>query len=231
MVIQDSPSSNCCTKASHQLKIRFERDGVYYRVEPELADWPNQWQSFGQDSASISLLNQLEELGHITPLDDQIFLNWDSLYQLLADEAANSSELLSLLKLPEFTDFRPSLTSQNSLEDLDFRITLSDWSNAHGHKLLTPPVVTGAVIQWQNQRFLLAEAVWRLVREVRAFYALSKENRSPQTNRKSWSLIRRYACSAHLPMADFYSGRSYCPRKNCCCIYINQPLRVVIQSR
>ncbi|MFA5923936.1 MAG: DEAD/DEAH box helicase [Methylococcaceae bacterium] len=195
--------SDAVKESTHHLTISFEADGIFYGVEPGLVDWPNQWQCFGQDSASISLLNQLEELGHITPIDDRIFLNWDSLYQLLADEAANSSELLSLLKLPEFTDFRPSLTSQNSLEDLDFRITLSDWSNAQGHKLLTPPDLTGAVIQWQNQRFLLVEDVWRLVREVRAFYALSKENRSPQTNRKSWSLIRRYACSAHLPMADF----------------------------
>lgn len=99
------------TEPSHHLTVSFENEGVYYGVEPELADWPNQWQCFGQDSASISLLNQLEELGHVTSLDDQIFLNWDSLYQLLADEAGNSGELLSLLKLPECTDFRPSLAS------------------------------------------------------------------------------------------------------------------------
>ncbi len=191
------------TESSNHLTLQFENDGVYYGVEPELADWPNQWQCFGQDSASISLLNQLEDLDHVQSFDDQLFLNWESLYQLLADEADNANELLTLLKLPEFTDFRPSLASQGSLEDLDFCITLSDWSDTQGHKLVTPPDVRGAIIQSQNQRFLLTEPVWRLIREVRGFYAIPRENRSPQSNRQSWSLIRRYACAADVPMADF----------------------------
>jgi hypothetical protein len=202
-VFKTRPQQIGGTEPSHHLTIRFENDGVYYGVEPELADWPNQWQCFGQDSASISLLNQLEELGHVQPLDNRLFLKWDSFYQLLANEADNLDELLSLLKLPEFTDCRPSLASQGSLEDLDFRITLSDWVNTQGHKLVTPPDVTGAVIQWQNQCFLLVEAVWRLVCEVRLFYTMPKENRTPLTNRQSWSLIRRYACAAQVPMADF----------------------------
>ncbi|MGZ8192278.1 MAG: DEAD/DEAH box helicase [Methylobacter sp.] len=191
------------TEASHQLTVRFENDGAYYGVEPELADWANQWQCFGQDSANINFLNQIEELGHVKLIDNQLFLGWDSLYQLLADEAGSSDELLTLLKLPEFTDFRPCLTSQGSLEDVGFRITLGDWVNLQGNKLVTAPEVTGAVIQWQEQCFLLPEAVWRLVREVRAFYVMPKQNRSPQTNRQSWSLIRRYASAAPVPMTDF----------------------------
>lgn len=191
------------TEPSHHLTIRFKNDGVYYGVVPELADWPNQWHCFGQDSGSISLLNQIEELGHLVPLENQLFLSWDSLYQLLADEAGNSSELLTLLKLPELTDLRPSLASQGSLEDLDFRITLSDWISPLGNKLQIAPEVTGAVIQYQDHQSLLPEAVWRLVSEVRTFYSLTQESRTPQVNRQSWSLIRRYACSAKVPMVDF----------------------------
>ncbi len=191
------------TVASHQLVARFENDGVYYGVEPELFDWSNQWQCFGQDSPSISLLNQLEELGHVELIDNQLFLKWSSLYQLLTDEASSSDELLTLLKLPELTDYRPSLASQGSLEDVGFRITLSDWVNLQGNKLITAPEIAGAVIKWQGQRLLLSEAVWHLVTEVRAFYVLSTEKRSPQRNRQSWSLIRRYASSAQVPMADF----------------------------
>ncbi|PPD49982.1 MAG: helicase SNF2 [Methylobacter sp.] len=191
------------TEPSHHLTIRFKNDGIYYGVEPELVDWPNQWHCFGQDSGSISLLNQIEELGHLAPLENQLFLSWDSLYQLLADEADSSNELLKLLKLPEFTDLRPSLASQGSLEDLDFRITLSDWISPLGNKLQIAPEITGAVIQYQDHQSLLPEAVWRLVSEVRTFYSLPQESRTPQVNRQSWSLIRRYACSAHAPMVDF----------------------------
>ena len=191
------------TEASHQLSVRFENKGVYYGVHPELEDWTHQWQCFGPESSSISLLNQLEELGFVELQDKQLFLAWTSLYQLLADELDSSDEWLALLKLPELTDYRPSLASQGSLEELSFRITLADWVNLQGDKLVTAPVVTGAVIEWQNQRFLLNEMVWRLVTEVRVFYALATEQRSAQTNRQSWSLIRRYACSAQVPMADF----------------------------
>ncbi|MCD2451121.1 DEAD/DEAH box helicase [Methylicorpusculum oleiharenae] len=191
------------TEPSHHLTIRFKNDGIYYGVEPELADWPNQWHYFGQDSSSISLLNQIEELGHLVPLENQLFLNWDSLYQLLTDEAGSSNELLKLLKLPEFSDLRPSLASQGSLEDLDFRITLSDWVSPPGNKLQMAPEVTGAVIQYQDHQFLLTEPVWRLVSEVRTFYSLPQECRTPLVNRQKWSLIRRYACSAKVPMVDF----------------------------
>ncbi|MFI3194711.1 MAG: DEAD/DEAH box helicase [Methylococcaceae bacterium] len=191
------------TTPSHHLIVQCENDGIYYGAAPDLTDWSNQWQCFGQDSASISLLNQLGDLGHIQGIDEQLFLNWESLYLLLADEADNASELLTLLKLPEFSDFRPSLASQGSLEDLDFRITLGDWSDTQGHKLITPPEITGAIIQSQHQRFLLTEAVWHLVREVRAFYAMPKANRTPLTHRQSWSVIRRHACVAGVPMADF----------------------------
>ncbi len=47
------------TEPSHDLTVKFDNDGIYYGVEPELTDWTNQWQCFGQDSASISLLNQI----------------------------------------------------------------------------------------------------------------------------------------------------------------------------
>ncbi|ASF45475.1 DEAD/DEAH box helicase [Methylovulum psychrotolerans] len=191
------------SKASHYLNTQFTDDGIYYGVIPELTDWMNQWQCFGQDSTSISLLNQVEELGRIALIENQLFLSWDSLYKLLADEVGSSNELLNLLKLPEFTDFRPSLASTGSLEDLDFRITLSDWVNQQGNKLAIAPEVTGAVIQYQDEQFLLTEAVWRLVGEVRTFYRLPKDSRTPQTNRQSWSLIRRHASSAQVPMVDF----------------------------
>ncbi len=190
-------------EASHQVHTNIDSDGVYYIAEPQLDDWPNQSHCFGADSATISLLNQLEELGFTSLLNNQFWLDWNSLYQLLADEADHADELLGLLKLPEFTDYRPCLASQNSLEDLDFRITLSGWVDAQGQKLLMPPDVTGAIIQWQNQRFLLQEAVWRLVSEVRAFYTLPIENRSPLINRQSWGKIRRHAYAAHAPMGDF----------------------------
>jgi hypothetical protein len=196
-------SSADAAVSSHQLTVAFTPEGVYYSVEPELAEWLSQWQCFGQDDNSISLLNQIEELGYLQSIDQRFLLSWELLYQLLAEESADTNDLLLLLKLPRFTDFRPSLSSQGSLEDLDFRITLGEWSDLEGNRLPAAPDITGAVIYSQGQAYLLAEPVWRLVREVRTFYTLPKESRSPQTNRQAWSLIRQHACAAKVPMGDF----------------------------
>ena len=189
--------------ASHELITSFKNEGVFYSTQPELIDWQNNWEWFGQDSASISLLNQLEELGYIQTVNNQFFLDWNSFYQLLASEPDSVDEMLALLKLPAITDFRPSLSSHGSLEDLNFRIVLSDWINQHGAKLTTPPDVLGATVKYQDKNNLLSEAVWRLIGEVRSFYTLADESRSPHSNRQSWALIRRYAVLAKVPMADF----------------------------
>lgn len=189
--------------ASHRIVIRWDTKGVYYKAEPLQDDWQNQWAIFGQDSSCLSLLNQFEELGYLLPVDGELFLSWDAMYACLGSENGNTGDLLSLLKLPELTDYKPSLSSHGSLEDTVFRITLSDWVDVHGHRLTNAPIVDGAIITQQNQSWLLSESVWRLVREVRAFYALSDQDRSPHQNRQSWSLIRRHACAANVPMEDF----------------------------
>jgi len=190
-------------ESSHQLVTNFTHDGIYYGAEPEFNDWTNQWQCFGENANNISLLNQIEELGYLTSIEQRLFLSWELLYKLLAEESADTNDLLLLLKLPGFTEYRPSLSSQGSLEDLDFRITLGEWADLQGNRLSIAPEINGAIIQSEGHAYLLAESVWRLVREVRAFYTLSKEKRSPQANRKAWSLIRLHACSAKVPMGDF----------------------------
>lgn len=191
------------SSASHRITLRFDVEGVYYTPDPMLVDWQNQWAVFGQDSASLGLLNQFEELGYIIPIENELFLSWEALYASLGNEEGNTDDLLKLLKLPVLTDYKPCLSSHGSLEDADFRITLGDWVDSQGHKLVNPPIVNGSIITHQNKSWLLTESVWQLVREVRAFYALSEKDRSPQQNRQSWSLIRRYACAANVPMEDF----------------------------
>jgi hypothetical protein len=189
--------------SSHQIISRYTPEGVFYTVEPAIDDWQNQWVILGHDSATLSLLNQLEELGFIIPKNNNLFLAWEDLYRYLDSEEGHTGDLLKLLKLPELTAYKPSLSSQGSLEDNDFRITFGDWWDGRGHKLITAPTITGAIIAIQNQSWLLSEPVWHLVKETRVFYGLSAQDRSPQRNRQSWSLIRRYACVAKAPMADF----------------------------
>jgi len=190
-------------EASHQLTVALRTEGVQYAAVPLLSEWTEKWDCFGTDSATVALLAQMEEMGHVEQLDGGIWLGWEALYQLLNTEDGEPSELLALLKLPDLTDFRPSLSSQGSLEDLDFRITLGEWVNASGEKLAPPPEIMGAVIKIADCQRLLVEPVWRLVREVRQFYTTPLETRSALGNRRTWGAIRRYAQAADAPMADF----------------------------
>jgi hypothetical protein len=187
----------------YRVDLAFDDDGVFYYATPELNDWPSQWFNFNRDRPTLSLLNQLEDLSYINASDNRLFLAWEALYQLLASDNGNSAELLALLKLPQLCDYRPSLLSHGSLEDLEFRITLGEWTDNNDLKLLNAPKVEGAVIRTDHQSFLLEESVWRLVREIRTFYSLAKEQRSPQKNRQYWSQIRRHACVAKVLMEDF----------------------------
>jgi len=201
-------------EASHQLTVTLRTEGVQYAAVPLLSEWTEKWDFFGTDSATVALLAQMEEMGHVEQLDGGIWLGWEALYQLLNTEDGEPSELLALLKLPDLTDFRPSLSSQGSLEDLDFRITLGEWVNASGEKLAPPPEIMGAVVKIADCQWLLAEPVWRLVREVRQFYTKPIETRSALGNRRTWGAIRRYAQAADAPailiMAPLPSFRHGC---------------------
>lgn len=157
--------SGAKTEATHQLSVSLRAEGVEYASVPFLAGWPERWDCFGDDSATVALLAQMEEMGHVEQLDCAIWLGWEALYQLLDAEEGEPSELLALLKLPDLTDFRPSLSSQGSLEDLDFRITMGEWANASGEKLASPPEIIGAVIRLADRQWLLTEPAWRLVRD------------------------------------------------------------------
>lgn len=191
------------TEATHLLAVEYKPGGVHYHSKPILADWQNQWQAFGPEADTLALLNQLEELGYLETDDEAFILPWANLYRLLGEEENDGPEqLLALLKLPPLGYLRPSLKSDGSLEDLDFRITLGEWQDGIGNRF-TPKEINGAVLSCAGQSQLLSEAVWRLVESVRSFYALPPEQRSPLTNRKAWGEIRRHALAARAPMADF----------------------------
>jgi hypothetical protein len=192
--------------AALQLLPVWDPEGVAYHAEPGCPDWPERWADFGDDAASVALLNQGEELGYVERKGEILWLNWSALFAWLAAEEVDllaGDERLSLLKLPPLTDLRPALNSQDSLEDLDFRITLGVWAHPSGNRLNQAPILTGAVVTTADGERLLVESVWRLVEAVRQFYAQPVTERSAETNRQAWSRIRRLALAAGAPLEDF----------------------------
>lgn len=200
------PSGEGPATAGFRLRYTWGSQGVTYWADPYLPDWPERWAEFGEDSGSVALLVQAEELGHVEHDASTLRLSWPALFTLLAAEAQGETagnELLTLLKLPTQTDLRPALSSQGSLEDAEFRITLGAWTHPSGVRLLDAPNLNGAIITSPEGERLLTEPVWRLVQAVGQFYGLTAAERSPDINRRSWGLIRRLALTASVPLTDF----------------------------
>ena len=199
-------SGTAIESARYNLNRSWNNDGISYQSSPDLDDWVEHWAEFGDDSASVALLAQCEELGFAERFENVLLISWHSLYALLADETGGEPDpniILQLLRLPSLTDLRPALHSQGSLEDLEFRITLGSWSHPSGMRLSQPPLLNGAIIHSEEGERLVRQPVWSLVESVRQFYLLTASERSSESNRRSWGKIRRHALAAGAPMEDF----------------------------
>ena len=127
-----SPFSRNSEKSSREqpleLELQVSHQGAIYRSSPNLENWIERLDLFGEDAFAVALLSQLDEIGLIERFDDTAVLTWGALYRYLEENSDATESLLSNLKLPQMKNIRPSLNSSGSLEDKDFKVTLGTWS-------------------------------------------------------------------------------------------------------
>ena len=160
--------------------------------------------SGGLDSPSderVALLGQLAEEGFAEWIERDLLLPWESLYQLITSETYRDS--LQLLGLPFLEAWRPVLKSRNGLTDADFSILLDGWITPDDMPFHGNSSITGAVIKAGSKEILLPEAAWRTTCALALFHRRSNKERSPDSNRRFWAIIRRHAVEAGADLADF----------------------------
>lgn len=131
--------------------------------------------------------------------DDTISIIWSSFYQALQSGEYHGIE--GLLKLPEFTNYNPVLSSSNSLTDNKFSIRLSGWSDDNGNKKNF--ALEGGIITYNDQKELMRLEHWLLVNEIIAFSKRSNEERNSFKHRLAWGKIRGLATNANARLDDF----------------------------
>ncbi len=146
-----------------------------------------------------SLQEQLIDDGYAATTARGTEIPWESVFALREDP--NYATSFHLLHLPPETPLTWRLTSQNSLTDQKFAITLAGGME-HG-KPVTLQGRKGAVVQIGGALRLLSRPSWRLAHLVGRFNGRAPADRNENFHRRQWGTIRRAALEAKADLGDF----------------------------
>lgn len=183
------------------IAVSWSSKGAEFRAVPAREGWLSNAGSFGADAELAMLLSQLEEEGFAEQSAESVKLAWQDFYRLVASPEHGAS--VSVLKLPPVEQWRPALSSKETLSDPAFAVSIAGWLDPSGQRPLGNVVIEGAVIKAGSRVSLLPESAWRLVESVANLWARPPSERAADSNRRAWSAIRSHACSAGADMTDF----------------------------
>ena len=175
----------------------FDDEGVLYPAVDEagLAS------ARGQRRVALAYLKQLDEEGFITPLVEDWLLPWEQVYEILGTPEHQAS--VALLALPAVAAIVPLLASAGSLADADFKVTIRGWESPDAGPVGGALQRQGAVFTLNAQKFLLPEAVWRLVKSVQDLHRAQKSEPGEKVNQLGWATVRKLAKRADARMDGF----------------------------
>lgn len=193
------PNSNKVEGSS--IAVECSKAGVVFRAIPTRDGWLGDTGSFGVDAELAMLLGQLEEEGFAEARGEMVLIAWQDFYRFAASNEHGAS--VEVLKLPPVEQWRPVLSSKETLIDQGFAVSIAGWFDPQGQRPQGNVVIEGAVIKGGNRISILPESAWRVVESVAQFWARPSSERSADSNRRAWSAIRSHATSAGADMTDF----------------------------
>jgi Holliday junction resolvase len=183
------------------IAVAWNKDGVEFRAVPARKGWLGDSGSFGADAELALLLGQLEEEGYAEVRGEAVCLAWQDFYRVAASNEHGAS--VAALKLPPVEQWRPALSSKETLIDEGFAVSIAGWLDPQGLRPQGNVAIEGAVIKAGNRVSILPESAWRVVESVAQFWARPSSERAADSNRRAWSAIRSHAASAGADMTDF----------------------------
>lgn len=194
-------TANSSGPSGYAIAVSWGRNGIEFRAEPARDGWLADASSFGADAELAMLLGQLEEEGFAEQAANSVKLGWQDFYRLAASPEHCAS--VSVLKLPPMEQWRPALSSKDTLSDASFAVSIAGWLDPTGQTPQGNVAIEGAVIKAGNRVSLLPESAWRVVESVAQFWARPQSERAADSNRRAWSAIRSHAAAAGAVMTDF----------------------------
>lgn len=183
------------------IAVSWTKEGAEFRVVPTRGGWLWNSGSFGADAELAMLLGQLEEEGYAEARGETVCLTWQDFYRVAASKDHGTS--LEALKLPPVEQWRPALSSKETLIDEGFAVSIAGWLDPHGQRPQGNVSIEGAVIKAGKRVSILPESAWRVVESVAQFWARPSSERAADSNRRAWSAIRSHAARAGADMTDF----------------------------
>lgn len=174
-------------------------DGVHFHTGGAPA--PKDALATSLASAEVgSLLDQLTDEDMASAGSGGYSMTWEQVHELLRSRVYASSR--ALLQLPPSSPLLPRLTSQGSLTDAHFTITVSGWCDEQGNSRPVEALV-GSVARCGGKLGLLSAQVWRLLEALNSFADRPAQQRDAQATRRHWGIIRRLAVEADAHLDDF----------------------------
>lgn len=183
------------------LLVSWDRNGAYFRPEPAFDNWLSQPMSFAVGAEFVLLLRQLEEEGFTELNPDGASLSWSNYYTLL--ESPEHCGALGLLGLPGQKAWKPILSSDGTLTDANFAVSIQGWFDPHGQRPNGNVGIEGAVLTAGGKSAILPEAAWRMVQAIAEQRSRKAEERTPDVNKRDWSTIRGHASRAGADLTDY----------------------------
>jgi SNF2 family DNA or RNA helicase len=198
---KQSQSEELVSQGNNELVLRISTEGLVFQPIAPISDWLYQPLQFGIYSETVSFLAQIEEQGYADYDGSILNFSWEEYYRLRTE--GNPEELNRLLLLPQERKLRPSLRSQGSLEDTQFRVVFGNWFDEQNAVLAQPPDFTGGLAKFAGEEAVVTEPLWRLVSAVKNINIMSSASRTGLENRRLWAIIRRYAQKVDADLSDF----------------------------
>lgn len=145
-------------------------------------------------------LEQLAEEDLALVMTKAWFVTWDNYYALMASEEHAFS--YPLLMAPELTDVAPNIASQGSLAQADFSVFIKNWHRPDGQELNIGKR-QGPVITLPEGDRLVAQPVWKLIKEIKNFSRIQKESPGELSNQSGWASIRKLAKKSQADLDGF----------------------------
>ncbi len=189
------------TQNNARIAVTWNDSGIAFQPTPITPQWLDIPAFFGVDAELVLLLRQWEEEGILHIHDQQAHLEWADFYAMLHSE--DYANALTWMHLPNLEDWKPSLRSQGSLTDLNFAISIHEWTDPQGNCPRGNVSLMGGVLTTAGKTVLLPEATWKTLRSIAEHKALPIEQRTAQANRRAWATIRKNAKAANANLSDF----------------------------
>ena len=187
---QSKPNAPESSEANESaIAVSWTKEGAEFRAVPAREGWLGDSGRFRADAELAMLLGQLEEESYAEARGEAVCLAWQDFYRVAASNEHGAS--VAALKLPPVEQWRPALSSKETLIDQDFALSIAGWLDPQGQRPQGNVAIEGAVIKAGNRVSILPESAWRVVESVAQFWVRPSSERAADSNRRAWSAIQR----------------------------------------